>query len=112
MSNIIKRLEQFSTAIRVKNYGNLQYPICAVVQLAHQPPGVIHQVVLDPAKTKAVAGEINGKTPFLIRLGEWPGDQANGWQYIENIAVLAVLGRATRDGNSVTVTPEEEKGVS
>lgn len=116
MPNVISRLAQFSTAIRVKNYGSLTYPICAVVQLATQPPGVIHQVILDPAKTKAVAGEIAGRTPFLIRLGEWPGDEARGWQYVENIAVLAVLGRASLgEGDqkfTVTVTPEEEKGVS
>jgi hypothetical protein len=67
------------------------------VQLRHQAPGVVHQVVLDPAKIK---GE-------LIRIGEWPGDEARGWQVIGNVAVLAVLGRATlsEDGKTVTVTP-------
>jgi len=70
---------------------------------------VIHQVVLDPGKVKAVSGaEVGGKTPFLIRLGEWPGDQINGWQWMDNIAVLVVLGRASRDGNTVTVVPREE----
>ena len=66
-----------------------------MVQLVHQQPGVVHQVVLDPGKVK---GE-------LIRLGEWPGDEARGWQVIGNVAVLAVLGKATRDGDTVTVTP-------
>lgn len=109
----ISRLAQFSTALRVKGMGSLTEPVCCVVQLVHQQPGVIHQVVLDPAKTKAVAGEIAGRTPFLIRIGEWPGDEANGWQYMDNVLVLAVLGRATREENSVTVTPiEKEKGVS
>ena len=86
---------------------SLTEPICCVVQLSHQAPGVIHQVVLDPAKIKDA----------LIRLGDWPGDQAHGWQVIGNVAVLAVLGRATRsvdDQNRavLTVTPiiERETG--
>ena len=113
MSSVIRRLDQLSTAIRVRNYGGLRYPICAVVQLAHQPPGVVHQVVLDPSKVKPVAGEVGGKTPFLIRLGEWPGDEARGWQWLENVTVLACLGRAELiDEKTVRVTPEEGKGVS
>jgi hypothetical protein len=81
---------------------SLSEPICCVVQLAHQHPGVVHQVVLDPAK---IRGE-------LIRIGEWPGDEARGWQVIGNVAVLAVLGRATlsEDGKTVTVTPIIERG--
>jgi hypothetical protein len=73
------------------------YAVCCVVQLRHQAAGVVHQVVLDPAK---IRGE-------LIRIGEWPGDEARGWQVIGNVAVLAVLGRATlsEDGKTVTVTP-------
>ena len=80
---------------------SLEEPICCVVQLAHQHPGVVHQVVLDPAK---IRGE-------LIRIGEWPGDEARGWQVIGNVAVLEVLGRATlsEDGKTVTVTPLSEK---
>ena len=80
---------------------SLTEPICCVVQLSHQALGVIHQVVLDPAKIK----------DSLIRLGDWPGDQAHGWQVIGNVAVLAVLGRATRseDGRTLTVTPIIER---
>ena len=76
---------------------SLTEPTCCVVQLKHQPPGVVHQVVLDPLKVK---GE-------LIRIGEWPGDEARGWQLTENITVLTVLGRATlsEDKRTVTVTP-------
>lgn len=70
-------------------------PVCAVVQLRHQQPGVVHQVVLDPAKVK---GE-------LIRLGEWPGDEASGWKYVRDVIVVEPLGYAARDGNTVTVTP-------
>jgi len=93
--------------------GSLTEPVCCVVQLAHQAPGVVHQVVLDPSKTKAVADELAGRAPFLIRLGDWPGDEARGWQYMDNIAVLVVLGRAELiDEKTVRVTPEKEKGVS
>ena len=72
-------------------------PTCCVVQLAHQPLGVVHQVVLDPAKIKG----------GLIRIGEWPGDEARGWQVIENVLVIAVLGitELSEDGKTVTVTP-------
>lgn len=70
-------------------------PVCAVVQLKHQAPGVVHQVVLDPAKVKGA----------LIRLGEWPGDEAFGWQYLSNVTIVVPLGYATRDENTVTVTP-------
>ena len=79
---------------------SLTEPICCVVQLAHQQPGVVHQVTLDPAKIK----------DGLIRLGEWPGDEANGWQVIAKVNILAVLGRATRsaDGRTLTVTPYAE----
>ena len=83
---------------------SLTEPTCCVVQLSHQHAGVVHQVVLDPAKIK---GE-------LIRLGEWPGDEARGWQMIGNVAVLAVLGRATLSEDTegrktVTVTPIVER---
>ena len=71
-------------------------PTCCVVQLRHQAPGVIHQVVLDPAKMK----------DGLIRLGEWPGDEAHGWQHLENVTVLTILGTATRvSATEMQVTP-------
>jgi hypothetical protein len=66
------------------------------VQLRHQAPGVIHQVVLDPAKIK----------DGLIRLGDWPGDEAVGWQHLENVTVLVILGRAERvSPTEIRVTP-------
>ena len=80
---------------------SLTEPICCVVQLAHQPHGVVHQVTLDPDK---VRGD-------LIRLGEWVGDEARGWQVTGNVTVLAVLGRSTlsADGRTLTVTPIIER---
>lgn len=30
----------------------------------------------------------------MIRLGETPGDELNGWNYPQNIEILAVLGEA------------------
>jgi hypothetical protein len=60
-------------------------------------PGVLHQVVLDPAKLK----------DGLIRLGEWPGDEFRGWKRLEDVQIISVLGRAERNGNEVTVTPKE-----
>ena len=65
---------------------NLTEPVCCVVQLKHQSEGVVHQVTLDPAK---IQGE-------LIRIGDWPGDEARGWQHMGNVKVLAVLGRSVR----------------
>ena len=71
-------------------------PTLCVVQLKHQPQGVVHQVVIDPAKMR----------DGLIRLGEWPGDEANGWQYMDNMVVLLVLGRVERlEANQLRVTP-------
>lgn len=80
---------------------SLTEPVCCVVQLRHQPDGVIHQVTLDPAKIK----------DGLIRIGEWPGDEARGWQLTGNVTVLCVLGRATRseDGRTLTVVPIIER---
>lgn len=74
---------------------SLSEPIMCVVQLKHQRDGVVHQVVLDPAKVK----------DGLIRLGDWPGDEANGWQLTANVTVLAVLGRAERTEKGTQVTP-------
>ena len=71
-------------------------PTCCVVQLRHHHPGVIHQVVLDPAKMK----------DGLIRLGEWPGDEAHGWQHMGNVVVLTILGRAEKvSATEIRVTP-------
>ena len=71
-------------------------PTLCVVQLRHQAPGVIHQVVIDPDKIK----------DGLIRLGDWPGDEAVGWQHVENITVLVILGLAERvSATEMQVTP-------
>jgi hypothetical protein len=69
-------------------------PIVAVIQLATQPRGVIHQVILHPDKIKH-----NGKrsTDAIIRLGEFPGDEINGWQPLVNIQVIQILGQAVYD---------------
>lgn len=75
------------------------YPILAVVQLATQQPGVLHQVTLRPDK---VTGDI-------IRLGETPGDEANGWIRLGDILVIANLGKAVKpeiDGQPWTCEPE------
>lgn len=75
---------------------SLKEPTLCVVQLKHQTPGVVHQVVLDPQKMK----------DGLIRLGEWPGDEANGWQLMDNIVVLAILGTVERvNETELRVTP-------
>ena len=71
----------------------------AIVHLPSQQPSVIHQVVLDPAK---VRGD-------LIRLGDYPGDEAVGWQRIETIELLDTIGAATFDPETktLTVTPDQ-----
>ena len=79
-----------------------------VVQLRHQQPGVLHAVVLRPDKVKQTErqcsmGHLHEST--VIVLGETPGDQATGWQYPENIYVVAVLGKAVeKDGKWECVT--------
>ena len=56
----------------------------------------MHQVVLDPAKMR----------DNLIRIGDWPGDEATGWQYIGNIFIVIILGIAERvSEREVKVTP-------
>ena len=71
-------------------------PTLCVVQIKHQAAGVIHQVVIDPAKIR----------DGLIRLGDWPGDEANGWQWIDNLTVLIMLGTVERvSATELRVTP-------
>ena len=78
--------------------------ICAVVHVGTQQPGVLHQVVIDPEKLKGVKGA------QIIRLGDYPGDEYCGWQRLDNIDVVEVLGVATYDKEKkcVTVTPRAE----
>ena len=78
----------------------LEFPLQAVVHLAHQHPQVIHRVVLDPEKVVTQNGH------SIIRVGEYPGDEANGWQFLSAIDIIAIIGKATatRDGEKVTLT--------
>ena len=87
---------QLSSSPSAAESFSLTEPTLCVVQLKHQAPGVIHQVVLDPAKMR----------DGLIRLGDWPGDEANGWQYVDNVQVLLVLGKVERvSATELQVTP-------
>ena len=65
-----------------------QVALVAVVQVGTQPPGVLHQVILSPDKVK---------DGLLIRLGDFPGDEYTGWQFLRNVAVVQVLGKAVYD---------------
>lgn len=79
------------------NLDDLDQPYAAVVQLRTQPQGVIHQVVLRPDKIKKIQRICqygHAHDSGLIVLGETFGDQAAGWQYPENVYVVAVLGEA------------------
>lgn len=81
---------------------DIDRPYFCVVQLRHQPPGVLHSVILRPDKIKETMrqcsmGHLHEST--IIVLGESSGDQAAGWQYPENIYVVAILGVAVeKDG--------------
>lgn len=69
----------------------LDKPYVCVIQLATQPKGVIHQVTLRPDKVKSTGKRA---TDAVIRLGETPQDEANGWVSPAHIHVLVVLGTA------------------
>lgn len=71
--------------------------ICAVVHLSHQHPMVLHRVVLDPAKI----------VDNLIRLGDYPGDEAAGWNYLDAVEILHILGTVEFDPDKreVKITP-------
>ena len=74
--------------------------VCVVAHVASQAPAVFHQFVIDPGKVK---GE-------LIRLGDYPGDEYVGWQRLQNIDIIEVLGVATYDQEKkkITVTPDAD----
>lgn len=75
----------------------LDQPYFAVVQLRHQPPGVLHAVILRPDKVKQTMRQCSlghSHKSAVIVLGESAGDQAAGWQYPENVYVVALLGAA------------------
>jgi hypothetical protein len=76
------------------------HPIVAVVQLTTQMQDVLHQVTLRPDKVKG----------DLIRLGETPGDEANGWQRLGNVVIITVLGRAVEEEGKWTCVPEVTDG--
>ena len=59
-------------------------PIVAVIHTRMQPPGVLQQVTIRPDKLK---GQI-------IRFGETPQDEYMGWVRLEDIEIVATLGRA------------------
>ena len=76
---------------------DLDQPYYCIVQLRHQPPGVLHSVILRPDKINQTMRQCSMghfHRSAVIVLGESPGDQATGWQYPENIHVVAVLGKA------------------
>ena len=77
--------------------------ICAVVQVATQAPGVLHQVIIDAAKVKRLNAGPTGMD--LIRLGDYPGDEYVGWQRLQNISIIVVLGHADVVDKRVVVTP-------
>ena len=76
------KLGQFALA-------DLDRAYVAVIQLATQPPSVVHQVTLRPDKAHKGLHD-------LIRLGETQGDEAAGWQHPSTINVVAILGHAVR----------------
>lgn len=60
-----------------------------IIRLNHtDAPGIIRQVTLRPDKVH----------DGLIRLGETPQDEANGWQYPFNVEVISIIGRAVYKG--------------
>lgn len=75
--------------------------VVAVVQMRTQPLGVIHQVTIRPDKVKQSEKDIP-----LIRLGETPGDEYNGWMYLEAIEVVCVLGKAVQTGDKWECVPD------
>ena len=81
---------------------DIDQPYFCVIQLRTQTPGVLHSVILRPDKIKKTLRQCSMghfHEGDVIVLGESAGDQAAGWQYPENIYVVAVLGAAVeKDG--------------
>ena len=83
------------------NLDALDQPYFVIVQLRHQPAGVLHSVILRPDKVKQTMRTCSmghQHKSAVIVFGESPGDQAAGWQYPENVYVVAVLGTAHEEG--------------
>ena len=79
------------------NLDQLDQAYFVVVQLRHQPAGVLHAVILRPDKVKQTMRQCSmghAHKSAVIVFGESPGDQAAGWQYPENVYIVAVLGSA------------------
>ena len=75
----------------------IDQPYFVIVQLRHQPAGVLHAVILRPDKVKQTMRQCSmghAHKSAVIVFGESPGDQAAGWQYPENVYIVAVLGAA------------------
>ena len=87
------------------NLEQLEEPTVAVVQLRTQPPGVIHQVMLRPDKVKQTMRQCSlghAHRSAVIMVGETQGDQASGWQFPENVLVVAVLGKGVCQGDAAS----------
>jgi hypothetical protein len=72
-------------------------PIVAVIHTRMQPPGVLQQVTIRPDKLKG----------NIIRFGETPADEYMGWVRLEDIEVVAVLGKAQEVGGKWICVPED-----
>lgn len=92
------------------NVDDIDKPYYCIIQLKHQPPGVLHSVILRPDKIKQIMRTCSlghAHKSAVIVLGETPGDQAAGWQYPENIYVIAVLGAAVERNGKWECVPIE-----
>ena len=90
------------------NLDTLGQPYFVVVQLRHQPAGVLHAVILRPDKMKQTMRQCSmghSHKSAVIVFGESPGDQAAGWQYPENVYIVAVLGAAVEEGGKWECRP-------
>lgn len=90
------------------NLDQLDQPYFVVVQLRHQPAGVLHAVILRPDKVKQTMRQCSmghAHKSAVIVFGESPGDQAAGWQYPENVYIVAVLGRAVEENGKWECQP-------
>lgn len=76
-------------------------PTVAVIHLLVDHPSVLRQVIIRPDKLKG----------DLLRFGETPGDEANGWIRLGDIEIIAVLGRAIEPkGNETAWTCHPKDG--
>ena len=86
----------------------LDQPYYCVVQIRHQPPGVLHSVILRPDKITQTMRQCSMghyHRSQVIVIGESPGDQAQGWQYPDNIYVVAILGIAVENNGKWECRP-------